>query len=341
MNVSCFVPRYSSLALVIMASVLAACATPVAREVTGAPATLRDVLPGGAPGPELVVIPAGTFLMGSPDSEDGRYADESPRHRVIIARPFALGRTEVTVGDFRKFVQATGYVTAAEEWHGSYRRNPGDAEWEIVDTSWRYDSRGEPARDDLPVVHVSWNDARAYVEWLSSVTGHKYRLPSEAEFEYANRAGTTTKFWWGQGVPRKPVANIRGERDRAVADGSWNFTAQEEKFVQAEGNQPLAFSGYGDGHWWPAPAGSLASNPFGVADTAGNVWEWTADCWHDDYTGAPTDGSAWAERTDCESRSLRGGSYYCAPRHVRSANRWRRWAVFRAMYIGFRVARDL
>lgn len=279
--------------------------------------------------------------MGSPDDEDGRYGDESPQHRVSFAQPFALGRTETTVGQFREFVAATGYVTDAEQWHGSYWRSPTALDWELINANWRHDSRGIDATDDLPVVHVTWNDAQAYVNWLSAQTGRTYRLPSEAEFEYANRAGTTSRFWWGNQRPRAPVANLRGAQDRALADGSWPFTAQEYRYIQAEGEQPLEFSGYGDGYWWPTPAGSLATNAFGVYDTTGNVWEWTADCWHESYVNAPHDGKAWVDGGDCESRVVRGGSYYCAPRHVRSANRWRRWTVIRAMYLGFRVARDV
>lgn len=145
----------SNLILVTAACLLAACIGPVPRTTDPVPLILRDPLPGGGFAPELVVIPAGNFQMDSPEDEDGRYADESPRHLVTIAKPFALGHTEVTVGEFRRFVEATGYVTGAEKWQGAFRRSAGDADWETVELNWRHDSRGEPARDELPVVFVT------------------------------------------------------------------------------------------------------------------------------------------------------------------------------------------
>lgn len=147
------------------------------------------------------------------------------------------------------------------------------------------------------------------MDWLSTATGQRYHLPSEAEFEYANRAGSAGAYWWGNGAPREVVANLRGEHDRALADGTWEFTPLEKDYLQAGGAQPLLFAGYGDGYWWPAPVASFTANRFGVHDMTGNVWEWTADCWHDDYTGAPADGRVWAESADCESRVVRGGSF--------------------------------
>lgn len=327
--------------LAFLVALFAAACTHVAPQPNTPPVTFQDRLRDDLPGPEMVVIPAGEFEMGSPAGEDGRYADEGPQHRVIFEQPFAIGRFEITVGQFREFVRATGYVTEAEQWLGSYWRSPTSPDWELLDANWRHDSRGLEAADGLPVVHVTWNDAQTFVRWLADQTNQPYRLPSEAEFEYANRAGTVSRFWWGNHKPPTPVANLRGSQDRVLADQSWSFTEQEVRYILADGEQPLEFSGYGDGSWWPTAAGALAPNPFGLYDTTGNVWEWTADCWHDTYVNAPSDGSAWIESGDCESRVVRGGSYYCAPRHVRSANRWRRWKEIRAMYLGFRVARNL
>lgn len=301
-----------------------------------------DRLFGGGVGPTMVVIPAGRFVMGSPDDEPGRYQDESPRHEVTISRPFALGQREVTVAEFEAFINATGYITDAEYAFGSRYRDPEGDEWiGNEELNWRFDHLGKPSRPDNPVVHVSWHDANGYVNWLSEKTGRHYRLPSEAEFEYANRAGTQTTFWWGDQSPQYPVANIRGENDRAVTPSFiWQFTQAEQDYALREGPTPSEFSGYGDGYGGLAPVASFYPNDFMLYDTAGNVWEWTQDCWHDAYEWAPNDGSAWDE-AECDMRVLRGGSFYCYPRHVRSTNRWSRPAAMRAMYAGFRVARDI
>lgn len=291
----------------------------------------------------MVIVPAGRFVMGSPENESGRYANEGPPHHVTFDRPFALGLHEVTVGEFRRFVEASGYVTRAEGGEGSFFRDPASGEWRLEPTlNWRFDSAGRPAVDALPVVHVSWDDARAYARWLSAQSGAHYRLPSEAELEYANRAGSRSAFPWGEGAPPTPLANIKGEKDRAVtAPHLWPHTADEERYALREGETPRYFHGYGDGFGAPAPVASFPPNAFGLHDTAGNVWEWAADCWHADYHGAPADGSAWLEGGDCAQRVVRGGSWYCYPRHIRAANRWARWPIFRNMYIGFRLARDL
>ncbi len=283
--------------------------------------------------------------MGSPDNETGRYENEGPLHPVTLPGPYLLGKTEVTVGQFRRFIENTGYRTDAEKAHGSFLRDARSGQWRLVrGVNWRHDHTGAPAADDMPVVHVSWRDAQAYVQWLSAQTGHTYRLPSEAELEYANRAGTQTRFWWGDGSPQLLVANLRGEIDLSAFPAKLRQpTPGEYNYVVHDGPTELYFENYGDGHTGAAPVGSFAPNPFGLYDTTGNVWEWTQDCWHDDYTGAPTDGSAWTFRNkgQCRTRVLRGGSWYCFPRHLRSANRYSESLDFRNMYIGFRVARDL
>jgi formylglycine-generating enzyme required for sulfatase activity len=302
----------------------------------------QDGLPGGGQGPSLVQIPTGRFLMGSPKSEPGRYADEGPQHEVVFNQPFLLGKTEVTVGQFRAFVEATGYKTDAEKNTGSFLREPETGYWRLKDgINWRFDHAGKVSQDDNPVVHVSWQDAQAYVHWLSKETGQQYRLPSEAEIEYANRAGSQQPYWWGNGSPPVNTANIKGDQDYRVANPRvWEHTSAEQSYAFNEGETPIFFQDYGDNYHGLAPTGNFSPNPFGLYDTTGNVWEWVQDCWHENYEGAPTDGSAW-EMGSCEERIVRGGSFYCYPRHVRSANRWRRWPEFRNMYIGFRVARDL
>lgn len=307
---------------------------------------IQDILESGQVAPAMSVLPAGTFMMGSAADEVERYVDEGPQHQVTFEKPFALGRTEVTVGQFRVFIEDTGYVTSAERGNGSYIREPESGLWRLRGSlNWRFDNEGKPARDDAPVVHVSWDDAKAYATWLSQQTGQRYRLPTEAEFEYANRAGSTTRYWWGDGPPKDVVVNVRGELDESVTPLLvWPPTPEEVSYLYKDGPPPpISFKGYGDGFGGLAPVGSFKPNGFGLFDTTGNVWEWTEDCWHDSYVGAPGDGSAWTAGpgADCTVRVLRGASYYCFPRHVRSANRWFHWTIYRSMYVGFRVAREL
>lgn len=316
-----------------------------AQPALSAGTVFADYLSGGLTAPELIVVPAGQFVMGSPETEDGRYADEGPQRTVQLIKPFSLGRTEVTVGDFRAFVESTGYVSTAERQAGSYLREPESGAWKLDENiNWRFDNLGKPAGDRYPVVHVSWEDAQAYTKWLSRQTGQSYRLPTEAELEYANRAGTQTVYPWGDGSPSAAVANIKGEKDLPLIPAALHSPSSDEfKYAFREGYTSAVFKGYGDGFGSLAPVGTFAANKFGLHDTTGNVWEWTADCWHDSYDNAPTDGSAWttAKSGDCGRRVMRGGSYYCYPRHDRAANRWAEVAAFRNMYVGFRVARDL
>lgn len=305
-------------------------------------ARFNEVLKSGGVGPEMVVVPGGKFMMGSPSSEEGRYPDESPQHAVQFDKVFALGQTEVTVAQFRAFVEATGYITTAEKLQGSMFRDPESGHWQMRDgLNWRVDQSGNPSKDDYPVVHVSWDDAQAYVKWLGAETGQSYRLPSEAELEYANRAGTATAYWWGDSVPKQKVGNLRGEGDLVLMAAMIRKPTHEElDYIGKEGYTPETFYGYNDGFGTLAPVGSFAANPFGLKDTTGNVWEWTQDCYHDSYEGAPQDGTARRDGA-CGQRVLRGGSWYCFPRHARSANRWSERPFFRNMYVGFRVARDL
>ena len=232
--------------------------------------------------PEMVVVPAGEFMMGSPPSEEGRGNSEGPVHRVTIAEPFAVGKYEVTFEEWDACVSGGGC--------GGHR--PDDEGW---------------GRGRQPVINVSWEDAQAYVDWLSRKTGEDYRLLSEAEWEYAARAGTTTRYHWGDDIGRNR-ANCYGD-----CGDSWEFTA---------------------------PVGSFAANGFGLHDMHGNAWEWVEDCWNGSYAGAPTDGSAW-ESGDCDRRVLRGGSSRYDPVFLRAANRLGYESGSRFNYYGFRVARTL
>ncbi|HET7359881.1 MAG TPA: formylglycine-generating enzyme family protein [Rhodanobacteraceae bacterium] len=276
-------------------------------------------------GPALVVIPTGNFLMGSSDAERGHEASESPQHEVHIATGFALGRSEVSVAQFREFVRASGYEPDSQRLGGAsvYDARSG-AMRDDSNATWQDDYAGRPAGDTDPVVNVSWNDAAAYAQWLSRRTGKRYRLPSEAEFEYAERAGTTTRYWWGDGTPATKVENLTGSGDRSHNGRRWTNN----------------FAGYRDGYWGPAPIQSFSPNPFGLYDIGGNLTEWVADCWHVNYTRASGDGSAWVN-PGCGQRVLRGGSWGSAPEQVRSAYRLGADASTRSGRVGFRVAREL
>lgn len=276
-------------------------------------------------GPQLVVVPVGEFLMGSPDSESGRNAAEGPQHPVRITRPFALARNEISVAEFRRFVRESGYRSDAEQRGDSnaYDERTG----RIVkrsDVSWDNDFQGGRAKSAEPVVHVSWNDAVAYAQWLSNVTGQRYRLPTEAEFEFALRAGTTTAYWWGDAHPSRVVGNLTGEGDRSRSKRTW----------------AKAFANYRDGFWGPAPVARFEANGFGLYDLGSNVSEWTEDCWHQNFLRAPEDGSAWVNR-GCTKRVVRGGSWGSEPDQARSAYRLGVAADTGSARVGFRVAREL
>jgi len=275
--------------------------------------------------PDSVILTAGSYMMGSSAFEEGRKEQEGPEHRVTFRRGFALGRTEVTVEQFRHFVEQTGYKTDAEKLGYSkiYDHRSGRLS-EQEGVSWEQDYEGRDARDDDPVVHVSWNDAYAYVRWLARGTGKAYRLPSEAEFEYALRGGRSGRYWWGDGSPGHPVENLTGEGDVSRNQREWSSY----------------FENYADHFWGPAPVASFEANPFGLYDIGGNVGEWVMDCWHDSYLRAPTDGSAWLN-PGCKLRIVRGGNWSSSPVQSRAAYRVSAKPEHGGARIGFRIARDL
>ncbi|MFZ5657320.1 MAG: SUMF1/EgtB/PvdO family nonheme iron enzyme [Pseudomonadota bacterium] len=284
-----------------------------------------DAMAGGGRGPQMVVVPRGVFRMGAPPGERGSSDAERPQRPIRFARGFAMARTEITVGEFRRFVEATGYRArsvrrgysmAYDERSGNFvRRGRVD---------WTRDYRGQPAREDLPVVHVSAKDATAYAEWLAERTGQRYRLPSEAEFEYALRAGGQGPYPWGEGAPPPGTGNFTGEGDRSPTGRTWKN----------------AFRGYIDGAWGPVPVGRYLPGRFGLHDLAGNVSEWVADCWHASYRRAPRDARAWVN-PGCRQRTVRGGSWASSPEQTRSAWRMQFDADTTNARMGFRVVRDL
>jgi formylglycine-generating enzyme required for sulfatase activity len=261
----------------------------------------------------MIAVPAGKFTMGSPATEHGRFDSEGPQHAVSV-RAFALGKYDVTSTEFLVFLRETGYQPAP--------CNP------VLGLSWRSPGRGyafPPGPSDPPLwpaTCLSWDDARAYIAWLNarlrgtpSVSGSRggpYRLPSEAEWEYAARAGTATERWWGDAIG-SASANCNG------CGSKWDGSLL-------------------------APIGSFGPNPFGLYDMLGNVWQWVDDCWNESYIGAPDDGSAWT-KGDCSKRVMRGGSWINVPVFIRSAARSRGDADGAdsdySSYAGFRVARTL
>lgn len=276
-------------------------------------------------GPDMVVIPTGSFMMGSPDSDSEHLPSESPLHQVNITHGLAVARTEITVGQFREFVHDSGYVPDSLSLHGSsiYDGRRGTMR-DDSNATWQDNYAGRPSDANQPVVNVSWNDAVAYANWLSRHTGKTYRLLSEAEYEYVMRGGTTTPYWWGTGSPSSAVENLAGDRDRSPLRRTWTH----------------AFKHYRDGYWGDAPVGHFKANPFGLYDIDGNVSEWVQDCWHDNYTRAPRDGSAWVN-PGCALRMIRGGSWGSSPPQARSAFRLSAAPDTRSGRVGFRVVREL
>lgn len=271
--------------------------------------------------PEMVVIPSGRFKQGAPGRESGGGAAEGPVGEVQIER-FSLGRTELTRGEYRRFIDATGYRTDAERSAGGHKgsyafRASSEIGWQ-VGASWR--DPGFAQDDSHPVVCISWNDAKAYVDWLRQRTGEAYRFPTESELEYANRAGTTTPWPWG-----------------ADGDGGYHMANYADTTLREQMGRTTASCR--DGHVFTAPAGSLRTNAWGLHDTAGNAWEWAEDVWNMNYHGAPVDGRVW-KTGDPERRVLRGGAWLYQPDVLRAVVRIGGETDFRSHVTGFRVARD-
>lgn len=268
----------------------------------------------------MLRIPAGSFLMGDV-THDGE-TDEVPVHRVTVPA-FRLSAYEITVGQFRRFVDATGYATDAERSaHGRQgcvvlAANVAAAGYQ-PDANWR--SPGFAQTDREPVVCVSFADVQAFIGWLAAGTGRHLRLPGEAEWEYAARAGTATTYPWGG--------------DAAEACGYANGADETPGPAGEQWRQRLPCR---DGFFHTAPVGSLRPNAFGLYDMIGNAWEWTADCYRDSFEGAPTDGSA-VTSGDCRKRVVRGGAWPYPAEWLRSANRGGSNAELRANDRGFRIA---
>jgi sulfatase modifying factor 1 len=275
--------------------------------------------------PKMVAIQPGRFIMGVPDEEEIRenvpqnlrhFA--SPQHAVTIPRVFDMGKYLVTRAEFAVFVAETGYAIP----QGCWTIVNGKTGVRSPANDWR--DPGFPQSDRDPVVCVNYADAEAYGAWLSKQTGELYRLPTEAEWEYAARAGTTTARYWGDGLDgAQRHSNIADFSLARVLRDKWN---------------PEGYVPWNDNYPFTSPVGVFAPNPFGLYDMLGNTWEWTADCWNGNYQGAPSDGSAWTSG-ECRLRVLRGASWGNYPRAVRTGLRNRSQASIRSSYYGFRLAR--
>ncbi|MGO9486846.1 MAG: SUMF1/EgtB/PvdO family nonheme iron enzyme [Rhodomicrobium sp.] len=236
--------------------------------------------------PEMVVVPSGSFTMGSPENEPEREKDEGPQHKVTITEPFAVGRFAVTLAEWDACAQDGGC--------GGYK--PSDQGW---------------GRGKMPVINVSWNDAQAYVKWLSEKTGRQYRLLSEAEREYVTRAGTKTPFWWGSSITP----------EQANYNGNYNYNGGSTGKYRKR----------------TLPINSFDPNPWGLYQVHGNVCEWVEDCWHSNYEDAPSDGSVWITG-NCVIRVHRGSSWGDGPQYLRAEHRGGNYPYDRYYLTGFRVA---
>jgi formylglycine-generating enzyme required for sulfatase activity len=270
--------------------------------------------------PLMVTVPGGSFSMGSSPSgiSSAVSVDETPQHDVAV-KQFAMSVTEVTRDQFDAFVRATGHQA------GGPCLVYSKAEYKLVESNandWR--DPGFSQGGNHPVVCVNWNDAKAYVRWLSQKTGKNYRLPTEAEWEYAARAGTATPRYLGW--------------DNSSACRNANVSDQTRASAHNLDTGPTGIFHCTDGYVYTAPVAQFQANAFGLNDMLGNVWEWTEDCHNTSYNGAPTNGSAWLTG-DCSLRVVRGGSWLIGPWLGRSAFRVGVTAAIRNINLGFRVSR--
>ena len=275
---------------------------------SAAPGTVVRDCPACA---QMTVLPGGSFQQGS-EAASGSAAQEQPRHLVAIAYSFAMANHDVTVGEFREFAAATGRDMQGCDIYDGAWRHKGTA-------SWR--DPGFAQTDAHPVTCTSWDDAVAYAGWLTDKTGHRYRLPSASEWEYAARAGGDAIRPWGAD-PAAACAHANvADQSAARRYPGWDVFTCDDGYVNT------------------APVSTFKANPFGLDDMLGNVFQWTQDCWHGDYSGAPTDGSA-RQDGDCTAHELRGGSWFSAPATVRSTYRNHFATHYRTSSVGFRLVRE-
>ena len=286
-------------------------APPLAQPPVAAQAAPGSVIRDCPTCPQMTVLPTGNFQQGS-DPAAGAMPAETPQHLVAIAYPLAMANRDVTVGDFREFIAATGRDVQG---------------CDVYDGAWRYKAKaswtdpGFTQTDAHPVTCTSWDDAVAYADWLSAKTGHRYRLPSASEWEYAARAGSAAPRPWGPD-PSDACANANvADQSAARRYPGWEVFSCDDGYVNT------------------APVSTYKANAFGLDDMLGNVFQWTLDCWHGDYAGAPTDGAA-RQDGDCADHELRGGSWFSTPAYVRPAYRNHFATSYRTSSVGFRLVRE-
>lgn len=315
--------------LVIVPSLLAASLVAASAFAADAPkpfSTFRDC----ADCPEMVTLPAGSFVMGSTEEEtkkaglpEEQGARERPAHMVTFKKPFAIGKYEVTIDEYTAFTKDTGHPatencitwdTAASKW------GP------VAAANWQKPGYEQTGR--FPVGCLTIADARAYVTWLAKKTGKPYRVPSEAEWEYAARAGTRTMETWGD------------TQDGICAYANVSDLTRMETHTAVE-REPTRFFECRDGHVYAAPVGSFPADPWGLFDMVGNIWEWTEDCFIPHYNGAPTDGSVWYDPKQCDRLIVRSGGWYSRNWFARPAGRSRENPDYLSSTLGVRVVRDL
>lgn len=264
--------------------------------------------------PELIVIPAGSFIMGSPKTEEGHESTEL-QHRVVISKSFAIGKYPVTKEEFRQFISESGY-------NAEGKCSSLDPEGNMIESEqFNWKTPGFDQTDNEPVLCVSALDAEAYAAWLSEKTGKSYRLPTEAEYEYAARAGTTTSRYWGE-----------SQDDGCAYANGHGYESETEFFGK--------MTNCDDGYIYTSPVGNYKPNAFGLYDMLGNVWVWLADCWHDNYADGPDSEAAWREE-GCSERVMHGGSFISHYTSLRAAARHKAEAAVRYHNYGIRIARDL
>lgn len=305
----------------LLFALVVACAPAAVAQTTAAAARDCEACP------ELAVVPPGQFAMGSaPDAAElDATTGEVPAVGLSFTRPFLISRREITVGEFRRYVEATGAAPApgCRVWLGG--------QWvQERDRGWQDPGFALPPRDDDPVVCVNWDDARAYAEWLSQQSGKRYRLPSEAEWEYVARGGTSYPRFWGE----------RDSREDHVLSLACDYANVYDASAVDAQRFPWPNARCSDRAVALAPVAQYKPNAFGVFDIIGNAREWVMDCYTASYLGRPDDGRTWTWQGGCERKGVRGGSWASRPRDARAPARGTELTGHRQSDLGFRVARD-
>jgi len=312
--------------MVLLAAIALIAAPAMAEEDAAVTAKPAKIIRDCPTCPEIVVVPPGKFMMGTAGGAEelDEASGESPQIAITIEKAFGLGKTEISTAQYAEFIRESGYKPdlGCRLWNDRW----------VVDSKgdWRGAGQLRAPKPDSPAVCVSWSDAKSYAAWLSKKTGKMYRLPSESEWEYAARGGTTAPRYFG-------VNSFEGVSISLACDHGnvYDVTAQ------AVYPFPVPYARCKDNAADLAAVGSYKANAFGLHDMIGNVWEWVEDCYTASYWGRPQNEKAWTWQGGCETRGLRGGSWTSRPSDARSARRQQAAMTARTTYVGFRVARDV